>query len=149
MESTPTIRRSWLRPRYSLRVLLLAFTAFAIGFPVWYRWPYEEIEDLADGAPIRAWRITTWQRQWGGERLRHGPERVEFPGQLQIVTTYANGRKNGLYWMRGMVVNPAFESGQYADDEKEGVWTELDRDEKIVTTWHHGKQVSPSLTPPP
>jgi hypothetical protein len=73
-------RRLRLPLRFSLRVLLVAFTAFAIGFPIWYRWPYSE-EELhyweRNGQPDRtrppwARSVTTWQRQWGGGRLKHG-----------------------------------------------------------------------------
>ena len=136
-------RRSWLQPRFSLRVLLLAFTAFAIGFPIWWRWPYEETEDLSRlVGPNLGMRTTTWQRQWGGGRLKHGPERMEHPRQLQVLTTYSNGRKNGLYLLRGSVVEPSFISGQYVDDEKDGVWTTVSYGQKQTTTWHHGKQVS-------
>jgi len=35
----------------SLRLLLLAFTAFAIGFPIWYRWPYEATEHGIQALP--------------------------------------------------------------------------------------------------
>src|SRR4029434_4006687 len=89
--------RSWPRPRYSLRVLLLAFTAFAIGFPVWYRWPYEEVEGTGRNGSLRAERITTWQRQWGGGRLKHGPERTAMGNQTYKLATYRNGQKNGPF----------------------------------------------------
>ena len=47
---TPTAPRRWpLRPRFSLRLLLLGVTAFAVGFPIWYRWPYVE-EELTGSA---------------------------------------------------------------------------------------------------
>ena len=36
----PAKRRWSPRLQFSLRVLLLAITAFAIGFPIWFRWPY-------------------------------------------------------------------------------------------------------------
>jgi len=32
-----------LRLQFSLRLLMLALTAFAIGFPIWYRWPYQTV----------------------------------------------------------------------------------------------------------
>lgn len=75
-EAAVTTRpRTW-RLQFSLRVLLVAFTAFAIGFPIWYRWPYRETIEKRDPATGKLWstRIITWQRQWGGERLPHGPE---------------------------------------------------------------------------
>jgi hypothetical protein len=42
MANTSDTSRRRFSLRYSLRVLLLGLTAFAIGFPVWYRRPYEE-----------------------------------------------------------------------------------------------------------
>jgi hypothetical protein len=40
----PLAPHRWLpRPQFSLRLLLLAVTTFAIGFPIWYRWPIEEV----------------------------------------------------------------------------------------------------------
>src|SRR5262245_30760941 len=69
------------RLQFSLRVLLLAFTAFAVGFPIWYRWPYEDTElrypmkkgvpDKTKPAQLRV--VTTWQRTWGGGKEKHGP----------------------------------------------------------------------------
>ena len=41
--------RRWFQ--FSLRLLLIAFTAFAIGFPIWYRWPYQKSLDEATSAP--------------------------------------------------------------------------------------------------
>jgi hypothetical protein len=85
---SPAPRRSFFVFRFSLRLLLLAVTAFAIGFPIWYRWPYAEEEpvypmtnigtrsavnlvpDERHGPSQRI--VTTWQRKWGGGRARQG-----------------------------------------------------------------------------
>ena len=70
MADSPTAARPrrW-RLQFSLRVLVLALTAFAIGFPIWYRWPYREATVHRDSTgAVAARRITTWQRQWGGGR---------------------------------------------------------------------------------
>ena len=159
MTTAPVQPRSWLRPRYSLRVLLLAFTAFAIGFPIWYRWPYEEREILASSPPSLV-TVTTWQRQWGGGRLKHGPERFLCNNDEFEFTMYVNGQKNGLYkrYAGGPFDKPElFCVGQYVDDLKEGVWIEyFSSAEKEIKTWHHGRQISPpvqwadwaELTPP-
>jgi hypothetical protein len=163
MPDTPERRRSWLRPQFSLRLLLLAFTAFAIGFPIWYRWPYEEVAQFPSpisgtAKPIDDKRITTWQRQWGGSRLKHGPERRTIGGQLTSLTTYHNGHKEGPYMDYSIniqftghpIVTSTFllvrssepvTAGQFADDQKDGVWTEVINGQKKTTTWHHGKQV--------
>ena len=88
--------RSCLRPRFSLRLLLLGVTAFGVGFPVWYRMPYEERTDTSTipGQPtsmIWETRITTWRREWGGTRVKHGKERVLWLGRPLKTVIYQNG----------------------------------------------------------
>src|SRR5215813_10864191 len=93
----PVCPRPW-RIQFSLKLLLVAFTAFAIGFPIWYRWPYEEVEDVSPTSKTK--RVITWQRQWGGSRIKHGRERVATNlGTFDAVetTTYRNGQKHGAY----------------------------------------------------
>jgi hypothetical protein len=116
-----------------LRVLLLLFTALAIGLPICYRWPYEE--ELADvlprsladpfdrlpsddpfgPPPTRVRRITTWQRQWGGDKLKHGVERHVGTGGSRS-TTYRLGKRHGPYLEREVMVSRArprtFTTGQ-------------------------------------
>ena len=100
----PPVRRASIRPRYSLRLLLIAFTAFAIGFPIWYRWPYEEEEQFyreRNGVPDKtqppiARRVTTWQRQWGSGRLKHGLSTTHLePGRGREDLTYRDGKTHG------------------------------------------------------
>jgi hypothetical protein len=105
-------------------MLLIAFTAFAIGFPVWYRWPYEESQDetfltpadpfAAPGATlptaIKRTVVTTWQRQWGGGRLKHGPERWYENGALVSERTFLNGEVHGPQEMDSRKL--LFEDGQ-------------------------------------
>jgi hypothetical protein len=77
----------WRFFRISLRTFLLAFTAIAVGIPIWYRWPYtEEVSHYPtirqpDGTHIPdtsrpPWQrvVTTWRRVWGQGRVRWGPE---------------------------------------------------------------------------
>jgi hypothetical protein len=143
------------RPRFSLRVLLLAVTAFAIGFPIWYRWPYEEREVLAVPGPWLQTRVTTWQRQWGGGRIKHGSERWLINDMICAVRTYENGRQHGPhldYAVSGsgrggkMVLARKDEptvAGQYVNGRRNGVWTEYRRGQKQVTIWDHGQQIDP------
>lgn len=79
--AAPPTRRARLVPRYSLRLLLLAFTAIAIGLALWFR-PYKEETkfyyfELPNGEPDTSRpfgrRIDTWQRRWDGSRVKHGP----------------------------------------------------------------------------
>ena len=92
--------------RFSLRLLLVAVTAFAIGFPIWYRWPYEEEEvryamdaagkpDLSRPPDTR--RVITWQRQWGRGLEKHGEERYYLGGTLVQTKTYWLGEKDGTW----------------------------------------------------
>jgi hypothetical protein len=101
MDASSANRPSFLRLQFSLRLLLLAFTAFGIGFPIWYRWPYEVEEALPSpirgAGPAESKRISTWQRQWGGGELQEGPERTFLNGHVTSLTTYRSGRKHGPY----------------------------------------------------
>jgi hypothetical protein len=114
------------RLQFSLRLLLVAVTAFAIGFPIWYRWPYEEVD--AGGT-----RTTTWQRQWGGSRLQHG-KRTLTQGKLVQISTYRRGQAHGPYLLK--VGDQVEEVGQYVDGLKEGTWTCAGN---TILHWHHGK----------
>jgi hypothetical protein len=127
-----------------LRVLLAAFTAVAIGFPVWYRWPYSEEETLYDwdyqratvrSSPPAQRVVRTWQRQWGGGRLQHGPERIyRMDGSLQYVTHYVRGQRHGRYeaWEPKRLETV----GHYELDRKSGTWTTDTAALKTVETWH-------------
>jgi len=121
--------RRW-RLQFSLKLLLIAFTAFAIGFPIWYRWPYEETTAMPGGS-----LIITWQRQWGGGRAKHGLERWVAGGSGQTVQSiiYRNGLRHGPY------TDSQGTRGQYENGSKEGVWTEPNR----TTSWHRGKLDGP------
>src|SRR5438034_10302208 len=100
MQTSSALRPRATRLQFSLRLLLLAITAFAIGFPIWYRWPYQEVLDERDPLTraVTSKRILNWQRQWGGDRLLHGKqERHYFWGgrvDIVIVTTehYVRGK---------------------------------------------------------
>lgn len=127
--------RLW-RLQFSLRLLLFAFTAFAIGFPLWYRWPYEETESNPIGP---AKETVTWQRQWGGGRKKHGLQRQIWNGKTIESLVYRNGLRHGPY-------ESTHDRGQFVDDMREGVWTAPDR----TMTWHRGKlQGSAEIRLPP
>jgi len=132
--TSPTQRRRLPLPRFSLRVMLAAFTIVAIGFPIWYRWPYEEEEDFSNTKLLIPRIVTTWQRQWGGGRLRHGPETTyRADGSKQHVTNYANGLRHGRFeaWEPRRLETV----GYYEHDRKSGTWTEDTDALKSVETW--------------
>lgn len=121
------------RLQFSLRLLLLAITAFAIGFPTWYRWPYQETKGDA-----RASRTTTWQRQWGGGRWKHGRE-IARQSKLLEITHYRQGRPHGLFLQKFDDLPPAVQ-GQLVDGKKDGEWFHRDgRGGKQVSLWRQGK----------
>src|SRR4051812_42893204 len=139
MSAPATANPSPIRLQFSLRLLLLALTAFAIGFPIWYRWPYEESTEKRSAAGNVIWQTTTtWQRQWGGDRLKNGIERTtRFVGTdpVNTTTTYVSGKREGAYATSFARIQFS-ETGQYADDEKEGRWVALHGKDRTVTTWH-------------
>jgi hypothetical protein len=139
-------------PRFSLRVLLLAVTAFAIGFPIWYRWPYEEeVIQKTSGdllSPPGEFRtITTWQRQWGGGRKRHGTYQSFRNGVLSSVGTWRDDQFHGPYRSYFIGTKTVAEEGNYVDGEMDGVWksyNDHDGSLRSSTTWLRGKRVGPA-----
>jgi hypothetical protein len=119
--------------------MLLAVTAFAIGFPVWYRWPYEE--KFIDASTGTVARITTWQRQWGGGRLQHGSE-TRMQGDLLQRSHYRYGSAHGPYLVKHK--DKTLEMGQHVDGQREGVWTVRCGDCTANVNWHRGKLHGPS-----
>ena len=99
-------RRSVFAVRFSLRLLLAALTAFAIGFPIWYRWPYTEtvfwypeVDGQPDESkPPRGWSEVPWQRQWGGGRLMHGVIKwYGADGTMLATSAYRHGKRHGRH----------------------------------------------------
>jgi hypothetical protein len=136
--SSTSARPRPYRLQFSLRLLLLAFTAFAIGFPIWYRWPYEETEEQRDSAgKLEFKRITTWQRQWGGQRLMHGEYRA-ISGDLTTTATFSGGEFHGPYALRDKKGRFST-TGQYVDNMKEGVWIETNGKASTTAHWLHDR----------
>jgi hypothetical protein len=131
--------------RFSLRVLLLAVTVFAIGFPIWYRWPYEEEDPDAAKSNQNTKRVITWQRQWGGGRLKHGPESTYRKGELIHRATYKNGILHGPFEAR--MPRGVRESGQYIDGKKGGEWRWVDKEGKLrrSANWREDRLDGPFL----
>jgi hypothetical protein len=136
--TAPINRSHWLpRPRFSLRSFLLAFTAFAIGFPLWYRWPYqaarvpskEQRHDQYCGTPYFPdadhdySRVEgTYRRTWGGPPVEHGRIRkFDRRGDLAIEQSFRDGIKHGpcREYSGGIVSR----WGQYQGGLKAGRWT--------------------------
>jgi len=126
MSASPPLpaRRSRIALRFSLRVLLVAFTTASVGFPIWYRWPYTEEELLypdRNGQPDKTRapfgrRVTSWQRQWGGGRLKHGTSTTFWNAYDQRAETpYRDGKMQGLASEYGAEGRLAW-LGEFQDD---------------------------------
>ena len=154
-----TLPRRW-RLQFSLRLALLALTAFAIAFPVWYRWPYEEVEILPSPFKMtpkepESSRVTTWQRQWGGGKLKHGPENSLLDGQTTAIITYRQGQRHGPAVWHTISAKPSGKTltlsvseqptttGQYVNDQKEGIWVTTSETSQVTATWRRGKLEGP------
>jgi hypothetical protein len=138
-----SISRRWLpRAQFSLRTFLLAVTTVGIGFPAWYRMPYEETvvpsqELVTDYCNLGSHKdpdfcysrvTTTWQRQFGGSRLEHGRcRKYDKAGRLKIEQEFRDGKPHGAYRYYGHL-GSVVEEGRYEHGWKEGEWIE-ERDE--------------------
>jgi len=144
--------RRW-RLQFSLRLLLLALTAFAIGFPIWYRWPYEETEYRYPNddktLPPEGSVVRTWQRTWGGGRVKSGREVDEFRGvgprgaSIKWIRHYGGGLLHGKFEVYHG--DKLTQSGQYERHQREGLWVEYDAKGKPVCTanWHEDRLDGP------
>ena len=132
-----TSRRWFPRPQFSLRTFLLGVTAVGLGFPAWYRLPYEETkipsqELVTDYCNLGSHKdpdylysrvTTTWQRQFGGPRLKHGwCRKYDKAGRLKVEQEFRLGKPHGIY--RCYSGNVVIEEGRYEHGWKEGEWIE-------------------------
>jgi hypothetical protein len=120
----PARPRGW-RLQFSLRLLLVVLTVVAIGFPIWYRWPYRETTEQRDPASgkLEVTRIITWQRQWGGERLAHGPETTIHGDGTTVTDNNVQGKRHGPHVVRD-ATGHFWSRGQYVDGLSEGRWVD-------------------------
>jgi hypothetical protein len=139
MDRTPDLAQPW-RMQFSLRLALIALTAFAIGFPIWYRWPYEEVHlEKSPAGTVVAKRVSTWQRQWGGGRLQHGYEK-SFLGDTVMSAMYTHGMEHGPY--EQTYKGKTKLKGQYLHGMKDGPWVYYERP-KVTSHWKRGKLDGP------
>jgi hypothetical protein len=131
-------KRRWRPLQFSLRIFLLVFTAVGIGFPIWYRWPYEEVDERRSpsGKTVLMRRITTWQRQWGGGRMMEGPETLT-TGDLMQRTMFVHDRAHGPFQVTFKGKQRV--GGQYVDDKKEGTWIHQQDGFTQIANWRRGK----------
>jgi hypothetical protein len=144
-ESGPSLaRRS--RLQFSLRLLLLGLTTFAIGFPIWYRWPYEETEVVYFGSDKTSkpmGTITrTWQRKWGGGKVQSGRVVTETTGgPTKTIEHYVDGMRHGPYefWRQGKLNR----IGQYEHGKREGKWVDYGNGITYTAHWHQDRLHGP------
>jgi hypothetical protein len=127
-------------------MLLLAFTAAAIGFPIWYRWPYTEKYTeyvMVGGQPDKSKPDYTtqmrWRRTWGGGRVLHGQYLFErHDGESRRIDHYENGVRNGphRYYVNGELTH----SGQYAAGLKTGEWVHTSDFGEVRINWKDGRR---------
>jgi hypothetical protein len=128
----PKPRRS--RLQFSLRLLLIAFTAFAIGFPIWYRWPFEEVEHKytygdpfappgsSTGKTLNATITKTWRRTWGGGKVQHGRAVMDYKRPpKKTIEHFSNGERHGPFedHFNGTLTR----TGLFVKGRREGTWT--------------------------
>jgi hypothetical protein len=123
---------------------LLAVTAFAIGFPIWYRWPYDEVEwyDPYTGGPAtgteRSRSVTTWQRTWGGGRVKlaesnHSPE-----GEIRERRYRADGVSDDFrFYQKGKLI----QYGSNRNNKREGLWVSKHFEPDFDTTMSYQEGV--------
>jgi hypothetical protein len=134
---TVPVRQAKSPLRFSLRLLLLAVTVFAIGFPIWYRWPYEEVDDKQSANPdLRS--TTTWQREWGGGRSKIARSKY-FQGSRIRLETFRGETRHGPYEISSR--DGSREVGQFVDGKKDGLWQIFDSQGKKTESisWRLGR----------
>lgn len=138
-----------LRPQFSLRVLLLLLTLFAIGFPVWYVWPYTDREVHYEMGPTGkpdktklpiGETVTSMKRVIGGKPVKHGLKISRFPGRIsqersqEFVNDVAHGAFSQRYGDDYSI------RGRYEQGKKAGEWVILQAGFTARQAWRAGKR---------
>jgi len=157
MTHTPlqSAKHRWTpRLRFSLRLLLLSVTAFAIGFPIWYRWPYDEVESHYPERSVNVggkWELvedknrpyeritTTLRRRWGSLEPEVVRRQIELmpPLDTRTISHYQRGQLHGAYqyFEKGELIK----EGQYERGQREGVWVERRYGATYTVRWHRDR----------
>ena len=100
------------RLQISLRVLLIFMAAVCISLAV-YRWPWEETDQHRVGKEFFAGDVaefsttSTYHRNWRGEQVLHGPQRIVRNKQLRVESHFYDGELHGprrVYDQRGRLL---------------------------------------------
>lgn len=141
--TTPSITekkpRRWFSPRFSLKMLMLAVTAAAVGAAFWWRWPVTQTTEKKQGLRVTT-ETFTYHRGLRGNLIKHGVHRITRDGKVEMEEYYREGLLHGPYRRGGWV------TGEYFLGEKHGIWRYERQDrstEEISRTeehWNRGKR---------
>ncbi len=111
-------RRRWLSPRFSLKMLMLAVTAAAVGAAFWWRWPVTQTTEKKQGSSITTETFTYHRGLWGN-LIKHGVHRITRDGNVELEEFYREGLLHGPYrriWGMGSI------TGEWYLGERDGTW---------------------------
>jgi|GEM_PF-6583778 hypothetical protein len=95
--------RRWLLPRFSLKVLMLAVTAAAIGSAVWWRWPITVLSEKRYGSSVVK-ETSTYHRGLRGDLIKHGVYRRTINGKLELEGEWFEGELGKCEYRTGSTV---------------------------------------------
>ena len=109
------LRRRWLSPRFSLKMLMLVVTAAAVGAAFWWRWPVTQTTEKKRGSSVTT-ETFTYHRGLRGDLIKHGVHRIVRDDNVETEAYYREGLLHGPYRRGGWV------TGEYFLGEKHGTW---------------------------
>jgi hypothetical protein len=127
----------------------LFISAFAVGFPVVYRWPFQDEEfryplgndgrpDLTK--PPNAKIVTTWRRTWGGGSEKHGRRVTQnLNSSMLTVEHYERDLRHGAF--TAYIDNEIVANGRYFAGQRDGTWVfrAPGIDGQTTIQWHKGR----------
>jgi hypothetical protein len=103
VSTTASVRpRCWLSPRFSLKMLMLAVTAAAVGSAVWWRWPVTIKRVIRQSPLIEETR--TYHRGLWGNLIEHGVYRRTVDGKIEREMHFHEGEAGACEYRTGTTV---------------------------------------------
>lgn len=145
--TTPTTAakrpRRWFFPRFSLKMLMLAVTAAAVGAAFWWRWPVTQTTEKKQGSSVSQ-ETFTYHRGLRGNLIKHGVHRITRDGKIIREEFFQEDILHGPFrqsWGMGS------STGAWYLGEKDGIWKydpseELPPEQRIrgEDHWNRGKR---------
>jgi hypothetical protein len=101
--TTASVRpRRWFSPRFSLKMLMLAVTAAAVGSAVWWRWPVT-IQKVIRQSPLIE-ETRTYHRGLWGNLIEHGVYRRTVDGKIEREMHFHEGEAGACEYRTGNTV---------------------------------------------